>query len=127
MRSALTRRGRAGLPKAATIALYGLLTACATTGPEYVEVDPNCSVPPRPALPSVAAADFNQGEAIPEGTQVSPPDGPARVLDDGGWLLAPHESRLSDELFARTRERESRLVSWALELEAALAELCDDE
>lgn len=71
-----------------------LLVAGCAASPEYVEVRPECTVPPIPALPNVEAAD-----------------------------LAP----LPDSVFFDLKEREKRLVDWALEMEAMLGELCGDD
>lgn len=61
------------------IALISLaMTGCATTKTEYVEVRPQCSVPPQPALPQI------DGEAL------------AIVLDDVYWALETREKRLTD-------------------------------
>lgn len=76
--------------KAAAIALTLLATTgCATT--EYVEVRPECTVPPQPTLPQI------KGEEL---------------------------AGLPDGVYWRLEDREKRLTDWALEMRAALRELC---
>ncbi len=59
------------------IALISLgMTACATT--EYVEVRPECSVPPQPTLPQI------DGEAL------------SSLDDETYWALEKREKRLTD-------------------------------
>lgn len=109
MRSAFFARGGAARKIAATAALCGLLTACTGTGPEVREVSPTCSPAEQPPLPDIRAEAFNGGTPT----------------ENGGRLLEPGESYLTDELFNRTRKREKRLVDWALELHAQVESVCE--
>lgn len=65
-----------------------LLAGCASS-PEYIEIAPECEVPPRPSLPTIPAEDL---EALPDETY---------------WALERREKRIVDwgmelEALART-------------------------
>lgn len=59
------------------IPLFLLLSACASS-PEYVEIAPDCTVPPRPTLPQIP------GEALES------------LPDEVYWALETREKRLVD-------------------------------
>ncbi len=73
--------------------LSALVTAGCVTGTEVVEIRPQCSVPPQPALPQI------EGSALED---------------------------LDEDTYEALEDREKRLVDWALEMRATLAEVCED-
>lgn len=77
-----------GSARTAVIALTLLVTSgCATT--EYVEVRPECTVPPQPALPQIDGSELQS------------------LSDDTYWKLERREKRLTDwtmEMRAMLRE-----------------------
>lgn len=63
----------------AAVALCAALTAsCASRPPEYVEIQPECEVPPQPALPAI------------EGDEL------ASLPDDVYWRLEDRERKIVD-------------------------------
>lgn len=54
------------------------LSACVTTGPEYIEIRPECEAPPQPALPEIDGVEL------------------AELSDDVYWRLEDRERRIVD-------------------------------
>ena len=75
-------------------ALCAALVAGCATRTEYLEVSPECTVPPQPSLPTITGDEL---------------------------------AGLPDSVYWKLERREKRLTDWAMEMSAALREICEDD
>lgn len=105
-----------------------LAIAGCVTRTEYVRVEPECEVPPKPAeLSEPIEHDLEDGRTLPPGTTVEAPDSGPQELQEPHRLLAPGEAYAPESLYWAIVDRDKALTDWALELRAALRPLCESQ